>query len=201
MNRHAYALVFAAMLFVFIGAAIWPHQSALSQSCSDPLEIEESQAAGTGPALTTPSPAFQEELTRLRRDLDLAISLLEKSFGRPVQLENVRNTPVTLTAYSSTPDQCDSTPHITASNKPVRHGIIAVSDDIMKELGITFGERVLIPGHGVFEVQDKMNPRWRRRVDIWHDDREAAKLFGIQKGTMLWIGRSPAESENDRKNV
>lgn len=200
MNRYACALIFAAILPVLIGAAIWPHQSASSQGLVEPQPAG-AQVVDAGPALPDPAAEFQGEMDRLRRDLDLAISLLEKSFGGPIQLENVRTIPVTLTAYSSTPDQCDSSPHITASNKPVRHGVIAVSNDIMKELGIGFGQRVLIPGHGVFVVQDKMNPRWHRRVDIWHDDREAARLFGIQKGTMLWIARSQAKPVNGKGNV
>jgi len=183
MNRFAYALLFAAILPVLVGAAIWPRQA----PSKDLVEIP-SAVVDTGPPVPAPVAESQADVKKLRRDLNLAISLLEKSFGEPVQLENVHTVPVTLTAYSSTPDQCDSSPYITASNKPVRHGVIAVSDDIIKELGLSFGQRVLIPGHGVFEVQDRMNPRWHRRVDIWHDDREAARLFGIQKGTMLWIG-------------
>ena len=199
MNRPTCALLLVAILPVLIGAAIWPHQPAASQNLRESHPGGEPQVVDAGPALPDPVAEFQEELDRLRRDLELAVSLLEKSFGLPVQLENVRTTPVTLTAYSSTPDQCDSSPHITASNKPVRRGIIAVSNDIMKELGIGFGQRVLIPGHGVFQVQDKMNPRWRRRVDIWHDDREAARLFGKQKGTILWIADSQEEKGQEKK--
>jgi 3D (Asp-Asp-Asp) domain-containing protein len=198
MNRHASALLIAAILPVLIGAAIWPHHTESSQICGDTDQIEPTRIVDATPATPAPPPEFYNEMNRLRQDLDLAISLLEKSFGSPVQLQNIRTAPVTLTAYSSTPDQCDSTPHITASNKSVHHGIIAVSDDIVKELGISFGQKVLIPGHGVFEVQDRMNPRWHRRVDIWHDDREAARLFGIQKGTMLWVASSQGE-ENKKK--
>jgi 3D (Asp-Asp-Asp) domain-containing protein len=198
MNRPTCALLFVAILPVLIGAAIWPYEPASSQTLSGTPAME-LQVVDAAPAAPDPMTEFQNELEKLRRDLDLAISLLEKSFGRPVQLENVHTAPVTLTAYSSTPEQCDSTPHITASNKPVRHGVIAVSDDIVKELGLAFGQRVLIPGHGVFEVQDRMNRRWHRRVDIWHDDREAARLFGIQKGTMLWVASSPGDEKKEKE--
>jgi 3D (Asp-Asp-Asp) domain-containing protein len=136
------------------------------------------------------------ELTKATYELNKAMEILEECFGGAVDLERVRSVPVTLTAYSSTEDQCNEEPHITASNRPVRIGIIAVSFDIMEELGLTFGQRVLIPGHGLFQVQDRMNRRWHRRVDIWHNDREAAMLFGRQQGTMLWIeGREAAEIE------
>lgn len=198
MNRHALVPLIAAILPIFIGAAVWSRQFDPPPNPDDYPPAGEEQVVDAAPA--APDPAeVQVEMDKLRRDLELAISLLEQSFGRPVQLENVHTTPVTLTAYSSTPDQCDASPHITASNKPVRHGVIAVSDDIIKELGLTFGQRVLIPGHGVFEVQDRMNPRWHRRVDIWHDDREAARLFGVQKGTILWVTDSQEEKGLDKK--
>ena len=134
-----------------------------------------------------------EQLMRTSAELNRALSILEDCFGAPVRLDEVRSVPVTLTAYSSTVDQCDATPHVTATNRPVRIGIVAVSDDLRKELGITFGTRVLIPGHGVFEVQDKMNSRWTRRVDIWHNDREAAMGFGKQEGLLIWMATAKAQ--------
>ena len=113
-------------------------------------------------------------MAALEKDLNHALEILREAFDAPVELKNIRTTKVTLTAYSSTRDQCDATPHITASNTSVRRGVIAVSRDLIDEVGLHFGQRVLIPGHGIFEVQDTMNDRWRRRVDIWHGDKEAA---------------------------
>ncbi len=133
--------------------------------------------------------------SRLRQDLDQALKILTTCFGEPVELDRVRSEPITMTAYSSTVSQCDDTPHITASMQPVRPGIIAVSDDLVKELGLQFGQRVLIPGLGIYEVQDRMHPRWRRTVDIWVADRKAALLFGRQKGTLFWV--VPREKNGD----
>ncbi len=130
------------------------------------------------------------KLMETRGKLDRAMDILEQCFGQPVSLEQMRSVQVTLTAYSSTKDQCDPTPHITASNTPVRIGIIAVSRDLMEETGLSFGQRVLIPGHGVFEIRDRMNARWKRKVDIWHNDREAARRFGKQKGILIWQGEN-----------
>ncbi len=138
--------------------------------------------------------SFQQWM-KTSSDLNRALSILEDCFGVPVSLDAVRSVPVTITAYSSTVDQCDATPYVTATNRPVRIGILAVSDDLRTELGITFGTKVLIPGHGVFEVQDKMNPRWRRRVDIWHNDREAAMGFGKQEGLLIWAAKGAKEGE------
>jgi 3D (Asp-Asp-Asp) domain-containing protein len=159
----------------------------IAMVCSVDANMRQLKAQQVAECLNTSQPDPYEELAKVRKDLKRALSLLEESFGSPVNLDSIKSTPVTITAYSSTKDQCDSTPHITASNSPVRIGIVAISNDLMNEMGLSFGQRVLIPGHGLFEVQDKMNSKWHRRVDIWHDDREAARLFGKQKGTLLWI--------------
>lgn len=123
----------------------------------------------------------------IRNDLNQALELLEECFGHPVDLKSTRSVPVTITAYSSTVGQCDSTPYLTASDHSVHVGIIAVSDDLVEEMGLRFGQRVLIPGHGLFEVQDRMNSRWKRRVDIWQEDHEVARRFGSRKGTLIWV--------------
>jgi 3D (Asp-Asp-Asp) domain-containing protein len=134
-----------------------------------------------------PPPDPVQELATARKDLQRALSLLVECFGHPVDLKQVKSTAITITAYSSSVDQCDSTPHLTASAQPVRVGILAVSRDLIEEMGLAFGQRVLLPGYGLFEVRDLMHPRWRRKVDIWESDREAAKLFGKQQGTLIWV--------------
>lgn len=82
---------------------------------------------------------------------------------------------MTITAYSSTVDQTDSTPFITASNARVRDGIIACNF-------LEFGTRILIPeefGYNkVFAVEDRMARRFKNRIDIWFKTRKAAKKFG-----------------------
>jgi 3D (Asp-Asp-Asp) domain-containing protein len=142
-----------------------------------------------------PPPEAAEELDRTRHQLQRALGLLEKCFGQNVDLNQLKSTQVTITAYSSTEDQCDSTPYITASMHPVRIGTLAVSPDLLEELGLFFGQRVLIPGFGLFEVRDTMNPRWRRRVDIWESNPEAARRFGKQKGTLIWTAEKSMRAE------
>ena len=83
---------------------------------------------------------------------------------------------VTVTIYHADPKQTDSTPFITASNKtidsinPAKHRRIAVSRDL-EPLGFTFGACVYIEGiseelDGEWEVQDRMNKRWKKRIDL-----------------------------------
>lgn len=83
---------------------------------------------------------------------------------------------ITATAYSSTPDQTDDTPFITARGTTVRDGIIAANF-------LRFGTKVRLPtayGDKIFEVEDRMNPRYQYRVDIWMPTRYEAKQFGIR---------------------
>jgi len=81
---------------------------------------------------------------------------------------------VTATAYSSTVDQCDSTPFITANGTFVHDGIIAANF-------LPFGTKVKIPelyGDKVFSVEDRMNSKYHYRVDVWMTTREEAIQFG-----------------------
>jgi len=86
-----------------------------------------------------------------------------------------------ITAYSSTEDQTDDTPFITASGKRVADGIIAIN-------GMKFGTKVRIPslyGEKVFEVQDRMHARkGTRHADIWMESREKAVDFGAKVTTI-----------------
>lgn len=103
------------------------------------------------------------------------------AFSAPQRRYLVRGQPgvyiVSATAYSSTVDQCDSTPFITASGQSVRDGIIATNF-------LPFGTKVRIPelyGDKVFEVQDRMNARYYTRIDIWMPSRGQALYFGVKQ--------------------
>lgn len=88
---------------------------------------------------------------------------------------------VTITAYSSTPDQTDDTPFITASGAHVADGIIAANFLRMNTL-------VKIPklfGNKVFVVKDRMHPRFNDRVDIWFADRASALKFGLRHSEIV----------------
>ena len=86
-----------------------------------------------------------------------------------------------LTAYSSTPDQTDSTPFITASNTRVRDGIVAANF-------LAFGTKVQIPslfGDKVFTVEDRMAKKHNDKMDIWFPERHLAKKFGVQEAEVI----------------
>ena len=91
---------------------------------------------------------------------------------------------VDVTAYSPTKRETDSTPFTTASNKRVKEGYIAISRDL--EAHLSFGDKVFIEGLGIFEVQDRMNRRWKHRIDLFFFDTKKAINFGKMKKEM-WI--------------
>ena len=81
---------------------------------------------------------------------------------------------VTVTTYTPTVGETDSTPLITASGfkinegNPRRHRIIAVSRDLKRKY--KFGTKLRIKGAGKYDgtyvVRDVMNKRHRNRIDI-----------------------------------
>lgn len=79
-----------------------------------------------------------------------------------------------VTAYSSSPDETDDTPFITASGKRVADGILATNL-------FPFGTKARIPalfGDKVFIIEDRMHHRFRDRVDIWMPTKVEALKFG-----------------------
>lgn len=89
----------------------------------------------------------------------------------------VKEIAVISTGYSSSVDQTDSTPFITASGTQVRDGIVAANF-------LPFGTKIRLPalyGDKIFVVEDRMHPRKRYQVDIWFSSREAAINFGAER--------------------
>lgn len=89
-----------------------------------------------------------------------------------------------VTAYSSTPDQTDSTPFTTASGKSVADGIIASNI-------LPFGTKVQIPaffGNKIFTVEDRMSKRIKNTIDIWMPTRAKAIIFGSRAADIVVLG-------------
>ncbi len=85
---------------------------------------------------------------------------------------------VAATAYSSSPDQTDSTPFITSNGKRVYDGLVAAN-------WLPYNTKIRIPdmfGDKIFTVNDRMNARYATgRLDVWMKTRGEAKQFGIRK--------------------
>jgi len=93
----------------------------------------------------------------------------------------VKKIQVKVTAYSSTPDQTDSDPFITASGKYVKDGIIANNM-------LPFGTKIRIPelyGDKIFTIEDRMNRKKSDyHIDIWMPSRVVAINFGVKTAEM-----------------
>ena len=86
---------------------------------------------------------------------------------------NANSDVVTCTVYNAVPAQTNSDPGHTASmfkldlSNPYKHKIIAVSRDLLKKFPM--GTRVKIEGtsyDGTYTVNDKMNKRYTKRIDL-----------------------------------
>jgi 3D (Asp-Asp-Asp) domain-containing protein len=106
---------------------------------------------------------------------------------------------VTLTTYSISVAETDSTPLVTASgfkinpNNPKRHRNIAVSRDLKRKY--KFGQKVRIEGagkyNGIYTIRDLMHHRWKNKIDILinpsdnHTKLRRVKMFRVEKKNKL----------------
>ena len=132
------------------------------------------QTNGGGEAEEDPSPT-EERLVLTQTNTLLPVT-------SPLGPERIVDTMrVTITAYSSTPDQTDDSPFTTASGKRVRDGIVAANM-------LPLGTKIKIPelyGDKVFVVEDRMHARNYGKVDIWFPSRGEAKYFGVKIATIV----------------
>ena len=125
--------------------------------------------------------------------LPMEINMMEKEIE--MEIKGIEPDIITVTTYSPTVEQTDSTPLITASGfkinpkNPKRQRIVAVSRDLKKKY--KFGKKIRITGigklSGTYTVRDVMNKRYRNRVDILigeddtHTSFRKAKLYAVIK--------------------
>lgn len=130
---------------------------------------------GQTPPLTPPrgggEPVVQAVLAASREDGSAA--------GLPLAEERVprRVVWVLATAYTSSVDETDSTPFITASGTTTHPGTVAANF-------LPFGTRLRIPdqfGDFVFTIEDRMNERYGSgRIDIWMHTKAQAREWGAR---------------------
>ncbi len=85
-----------------------------------------------------------------------------------------------VTAYSSSEDETDSTPHVTASGTRTRDGVVATNI-------FPIGTQVKIPelfGEKVLVVEDRMHKRFTDRIDVWMPSKWQALTFGKQRAAV-----------------
>jgi len=93
---------------------------------------------------------------------------------------------VTVGAYSPRRQETQGNPRDTASGDQVRPGVVALSPDVEKALGVTFGDQLVIEGLGTYVFQDRVASRKRRHADIFMESTAAARQFG-ERRTFLTV--------------
>lgn len=103
---------------------------------------------------------------------------------KPKDIYDWKTIEVTATAYNSLAYQTNSNPQITAFGDSLKPGLkyIAVSRDLLK-MGLKHNTPIKIEGFdSIYLVKDKMNKRWKNRIDIYMGvDVKAAKAWGKKK--------------------
>jgi len=127
--------------------------------------------------------ALKKKRSKSKLIRDFNKKKFSKSFGR-------KKLRVTATAYSSHRGQTDKTPFLAAWNNRLRPGMkaIAVSRDMLTKYGMKNGTRVRIAGlPGYYRVKDKMNKRYRKRIDIYMGvNRRKALRWGRRSVVIYW---------------
>ena len=108
----------------------------------------------------------------------LPVAVTPATYDAPVRHINVGKVDVTKYCLNG---------KLTSSDKVVYRGCIALSRDLIKKHHLKFGDKVIIPGIGVFWFDDWMPPQWKGRVDIHEPNYKKAKDFGRLKNQTLII--------------
>ena len=110
---------------------------------------------------------YNQKIDKLKIEIETLKKKVEKILQGKIE--------VLATAYTSSRKECDDTPFITASNKKVRWGIVAMDK-------VPFGTKVYIPYFKkVFIVEDRGGAIKGNRIDIWMANRKDAIKFGRKK--------------------
>ncbi len=159
----------------------------------------------------------QGEIRRLNREVDFSVLSVGKELIMPIsqnkidEIENQKATTaqkqteleekiifmpkgkqlrVIASAYTSNASQTDRSPFIGAWGDRFSPGmqIVAVSNDLIKEYGLTNGSKIRIGGlDGYYTVRDKMNKRYRKHIDIYMGlDRAKALRWGRRSVVIYW---------------
>ena len=148
--------------------------------------IKDATTVRPGKVLKLPLPyvlAKREAKQRKEDDKGLGNNLNINAFG-------THKLRVTATAYTSHGNQTDSTPFLAAWNNHIHPGmkVIAVSRDLLSRFGMRNGTKVRIAGlRGYYRVRDKMNKRYRKRIDIYMGlDLRRALRWGRRSVVIYW---------------
>lgn len=167
------------------------YQVILSSLFAVSLAVSPIHAVQAQVVLETDAPS--QNAVVARTEVTELIGTPDKRFGiaesavlevvQPVRPPAIKVYTISMTAYNSEVGQTDSTPFTTADGSHVRDGIIAANF-------LPFNTKVRIPelfGDRVFQVHDRMNPRYNLRADVWMQHKKDALKFGLKQNVKLEV--------------
>ncbi|MEW6657150.1 MAG: hypothetical protein AB1424_00680 [Thermodesulfobacteriota bacterium] len=114
------------------------------------------------------------------------LGLVVGFLGWPQPTMSVTMSVVTVTAYHpGVYGGKGSRQGYTASGQKVSEGMMAVSRDVERSLNLNFGDRLLLHGMGVFDFQDRMHPRIKKKADVFMRSKKNAVKFGVRRYVVL----------------
>ncbi|MFW6323774.1 MAG: 3D domain-containing protein [Desulfovibrionales bacterium] len=162
------------VLVLCAGGVVFLSHCFLDQSRS--LDVLSAQMLDWKETVRQNTHGLQQNITQLEQGQNELASLVQK-----INHSDVKQVfEVDVTAYTPTERECDEDPLIAASMRKVRLGTVAVSRDLF-ESGWVFGKKIYITGYGIYEINDLMNSRFTKRVDIFMWERDKAMNFGRKK--------------------
>lgn len=148
--------------------------------------------ASSKPVFTQDGEVASQFFLKSATQTDILTIKMAEAKGRYLDFSNLKNKTnykeklkpnqmyVTSTAYSSEPAQTDDTPCITANGFDVCENNI---ENVVAANFLKFGTKVKIPdlfGDRIFTVQDRMNTKYNKRMDLWMTSKTRAKTYGIR---------------------
>ena len=133
----------------------------------------------------------KKSVAKKKKKLTVAKKSTKKSTVKTINSSEFKyQMTVEATAYTSHVNQTDSTPNIAAWNDRLEPGmkVIAVSRDMLNKYGMKHRTKVRIKGlDGEYLVLDKMNKRWKKKIDIYMGmDLKKAFKWGRRKVELQW---------------
>ncbi len=151
-----------------------------------PVSSAEAQTVPVGSISDTSVVVTNSEVTELLDEPDMRSEIGEPAvieIVRPDRLPTLKTYTISVTGYNSEAGQTDDSPFTTADGSTVRDGIIAANF-------LPFNTKVRFPelfGDRVFEVHDRMNPRYNLRADVWMTNKSDALKFGLKRNVKIEV--------------
>jgi 3D (Asp-Asp-Asp) domain-containing protein len=172
---------------------------ALSLALS-PIRSIQAQVVPTDRVVANTSVVASTEVTELSDEPDMRSEIGEPAVLEVVPLDRpqaLKSFMISMTAYNSEPGQTDASPFTTADGSQVRDGIIAANF-------LPFNTKVRFPeifGDRVFEVHDRMNPRYNLRADVWMTNKSDARQLGIKRNVKIEVIEWGNNSDTQWKRI